>query len=301
MSAVQSQSRSAPEACQACDQQNWEFAFRKSTADFWRCKGCGFVRQFPLPTDEELHEHYKQIHETGICSLYLKNEEMRKRIFDHWWSLLESAMPKGQKGKLLDVGCSSGIQMEVAQAHGWDVYGVEPTQESAQRAKKRFGARIFEGFLHDAKYPDNHFDCAILFDVFEHLPNPGPIFDEVFRVLKPGGWIAITTADTGTMIGKGLGKNWFLYIPHEHLFYCNRENMTLFLKRRGFAVRRIRRAVKQMSLDYAIGALRFLGPGLHTLLKAPLALLPKKLKESYMPLYGGEMLVMAQKSDSKAP
>ena len=47
---------------------------------------------------------------------------------------MESVPNFPRQGKLLDVGCSSGVHLEVAQKRGWDVYGVEPTEEAAGRA-----------------------------------------------------------------------------------------------------------------------------------------------------------------------
>jgi SAM-dependent methyltransferase len=36
-------------------------------------------------------------------------------------------------------------------------------------------------------FPDNNFDYIITTDVFEHIPEPYTAFQEVYRVLKPGG------------------------------------------------------------------------------------------------------------------
>lgn len=36
-------------------------------------------------------------------------------------------------------------------------------------------------------FPDGSFDLAYSFSVFEHLPDPGKVLDEIIRVLRPGG------------------------------------------------------------------------------------------------------------------
>ena len=284
------------EVCLACGNRRWRWAFQKSSVDFWRCGECGLVRQFPLPTVAQLEQHYKEIHESGICSVYLQYEWMRTGIFEHWWSVLESVPHFPTSGRLLDVGCSSGTLMEVAARRGWQVFGVEPTEEAAQRARKKHGSRVFHGFLRDAPLEAETFDLVAFFDVFEHLPNPEEVFAEASRVLKAGGWIAVTTANTRSLMARLLRERWVLYIPNEHLFYANGPAITRFLARYGVEVRMIRRAVKYMPLEYAVSVLRFLGPEFHRVLRHPLRWLPRAVREYPLPLYGGEMLVIAQKT-----
>ena len=43
-------------------------------------------------------------------------------------------------------------------------------------------------------FPDDSFDLAIFSEVIEHLPNsPKPLLAEMYRVLRKGGWIILTT------------------------------------------------------------------------------------------------------------
>ncbi len=54
----------------------------------------------------------------------------------------------------------------------------------------------------DLLFKDNYFDCAVSFNAFEHIPNPGLALKEIIRVLKPNGFAYITfdpiwTCDTG--------------------------------------------------------------------------------------------------------
>ncbi|MDQ3239721.1 MAG: class I SAM-dependent methyltransferase, partial [bacterium] len=51
---------------------------------------------------------------------------------------------------------------------------------------------ILEGSVHDMSFPSNTFDKIILTEVLEHVPLENKALDELYRVLKPGGLIAIT-------------------------------------------------------------------------------------------------------------
>lgn len=43
--------------------------------------------------------------------------------------------------------------------------------------------------IHDLKFDDNTFDAIVCVDVLEHVPYPQKAVDEMYRVLKPGGYI----------------------------------------------------------------------------------------------------------------
>jgi SAM-dependent methyltransferase len=46
--------------------------------------------------------------------------------------------------------------------------------------------------LQHQTFPDNTFDLFVSLDVFEHVPDPGLAFGEIWRTLKPGGMLICT-------------------------------------------------------------------------------------------------------------
>jgi SAM-dependent methyltransferase len=91
------------------------------------------------------------------------------------------------QGRILDVGCSTGIFLSGLQRHGWECYGVEPDLKAAEYARKRFGVEVFHGYLEDAGFPDNYFDVVTMIDVLEHVYDPMSTLREVNRIVKLDG------------------------------------------------------------------------------------------------------------------
>jgi len=103
----------------------------------------------------------------------------------------ELALP----GRLLDVGCSFGYMIEVAQARGWQVAGVEISKKVFDKyvGDKARTLNIFNGRLEDAAFESNSFDVVTMFDLIEHLADPSETLNEATRILRPSGLMVIET------------------------------------------------------------------------------------------------------------
>jgi SAM-dependent methyltransferase len=95
-------------------------------------------------------------------------------------------------GRLLDVGCGKGRWLRYIRDHsGFEVEGVEPSEEAADYARSERGLEVRTGDLVSAGYPDGWFDVVSLRNVFEHVAEPRPLAGEIGRILKPGGVCAV--------------------------------------------------------------------------------------------------------------
>jgi dolichol-phosphate mannosyltransferase len=142
-------------------------------------------------------------------------------------------------GKALDIGCgSSRILLDLQDAVGLDI------QIGKIRYLRRHQVRGLVGSIFALPFPDESFDCVICSEVIEHLPSDPVIFQEMARLLKPGGRLIIGTPDYG-------GLAWpffeFLYArlapggyANEHITHYTRRSLEEVLHRHGFRCQEVR-------------------------------------------------------------
>lgn len=91
---------------------------------------------------------------------------------------------------VLSVGSSAGIIDDYLADHFHSVVGIDIDEPAIEHARKKFQKANLSFQVGDAlnlEFPDNSFEVVICSQVYEHVPNPQKMLDELFRVLVPGG------------------------------------------------------------------------------------------------------------------
>lgn len=127
---------------------------------------------------------------------------------------------KSRKGKLLDVCCGRGEHIEIFNGLGFDAYGVDMDSIAKDKGLK---VKIANIDVEDIPYPDNYFDFIMMKSAIEHIRNIYHLIENLYRVLKPGGKIVITTCDW-----KALHKIFYLDADHKSPFMkCSLHDLLL--------------------------------------------------------------------------
>lgn len=110
-----------------------------------------------------------------------------------WVSLFQDKLGRGIK-KILDIGAGTGFLSLILAEMGYDVVGVDISEEMLESAKKKAAERGLESKvefkLGDAEalpFKRGSFDAIVNRAVLWTLPNPKKALIEWKRVLKPGG------------------------------------------------------------------------------------------------------------------
>jgi len=109
---------------------------------------------------------------------------------------------EGIQGRLLDVGCSSGLFLELARRASWEPHGVEVSERAVEASRENFSLQVFRGTLEEARFESGHFDAVTLWDVVEHFDDPRAALAEVARITRPGGVLVLCTPNCASLFHK---------------------------------------------------------------------------------------------------
>jgi ubiquinone/menaquinone biosynthesis C-methylase UbiE len=138
---------------------------------------------------KKIQEHYDTVADTYDHHY----DKPRGRCYHtHISSSIMSALPKG--GKLLDIGCGTGLFVERYLDSGGSAIGIDISSKMIEKARYRCTACDYAiGTGERIPFCDNTFDAVSSLLVFSYIKDPETMLNEAYRVLKPGGKIAICT------------------------------------------------------------------------------------------------------------
>lgn len=199
-----------------------------------RCTACDTLHVSPIPSDELLRAHYQdpQYFDGHAKQGYRDYTEMRKALAPHFGRRLRTIDNHlSSRGRLLDFGCAAGYFLEMARDGGWQIAGVELSQEMARSASQVLGISIASSL--DA-LPAQGFDAITLWEVVEHLPQPVAELRRLRERLRPGGLMMLSTPNTGHWQAVREPEAWPGYRPPSHLVFFTRCTLEDALRRSGF-------------------------------------------------------------------
>ena len=141
-------------------------------------------------------------------------QEMRRLFFSR------IDIPEG--GRALEMGSGAGhVIADLLQSTALDeAVGIDPSPVFVARANELFGNVPNLSFVEDdaraLALPDRTFDLVLFYTSLCHIPRPDEALAEAFRVLKPGGQVAIFDGDYVAST-TALGPNDPLQTCVEHL------------------------------------------------------------------------------------
>jgi SAM-dependent methyltransferase len=207
--------------CNLCGSDRAETFRHRQGMRVVRCLQCGLVYVNPRLTADRLAAHYNS-DQSSRTQYYLDVECADRRTFAGLLDLASRHVPP--PGTLLDVGPNIGTCLALARQRGWDAHGIEINAAAAAYCRQR-GLSVRTGILDANTYPRSSFDVVLMGDVIEHLPDPRATMRVVYRILKPGGVVLISTPDVAGWAGRLLQIK-----PEEHVYYFAPATMRALLQ-----------------------------------------------------------------------
>lgn len=199
-------------SCPMCGSENVIFEAEVEGYNFEHCLDCELVFSPQITSDylSKLYsEGFRGPEDGGPKRGWTKNVEFLDPAFKR--------LPQSRGLKILDFGTGQNLVPDVLRRRGHRVIGVDiapPLRPHPDR---------LTGDILDLGLQKEQFDLVFSFQVFEHLPQPRPILEELLSLLKPGGLLLIhTDMETPERDEEGF-QNWWYAAPPDHCtFYRNR-------------------------------------------------------------------------------
>jgi ubiquinone/menaquinone biosynthesis C-methylase UbiE len=99
---------------------------------------------------------------------------------------------------VLDIACGEGYGSNLLSKYAREVTGIDTDSKTISHASKKYSKnnlKFIQGKVEDIPVADSSFDVVVSFETLEHTYEHKKIFQQIKRVLKPGGLLIISTPE----------------------------------------------------------------------------------------------------------
>jgi SAM-dependent methyltransferase len=220
-----------------------------------QCDACSQVYLHPLPGPEEIRTLFESLYTSGDGSVpelkdyygFCFDDEPGNPLvqqYELWLDEIEKVRPPG---RVLDVGCGTGLFLAVARRRGWQPFGVDESLEATRHARTHFGLDVWVGEFGSFAENGERFDLVTGWDVIEHARDPVDLLRSARRCLAPDGLVSLSTPNQRSILELIAGPLYRLsggrikaplekYYIEQHFLYFTPDTFRSCLERAGLAI-----------------------------------------------------------------
>jgi 2-polyprenyl-3-methyl-5-hydroxy-6-metoxy-1,4-benzoquinol methylase len=270
-------------ACDLCGETDHEPLFVKEGFRHVRCRNCGMVFVNP-----RLAAHASLQVETGTGTMgedRLSRSQVRRLRKE-----LAAVAEFRRLNRILEVGAGRGWFIAEAADLGWETWAVEINRLAIQYLESRNVRRILPQPAENFDAPAAFFDMVRIWDVIEHLESPRACISNIFRVLREGGLLRLSTTNFASLSRWVNGPDWVYLNGADHIFLFEPATIIRLLTEAGFSNVRVR--TRSFNLRRKLYHPERELPAASALLRPLRKLIDEAIK---ITLYGHQMIVTAVK------
>lgn len=218
-----------------------DFTVSHSKFNIQKCDDCSFLFTNPRPDATHIGTYYES---QDYISHHDEATDLMSRVYtavrNYTISQKIKLINKHQStpGKLLDIGCGTGIFMQAAQNASWKVDGTEPDPGARKVAQSRVGETIYET-INAPELQTKRFDIITLWHVLEHVHLLNETITWLHEHLNDNGKLIIAVPNPESDDASRYGKFWAAYDVPRHLYHFSKNVMSKLMAKHKFKVETI--------------------------------------------------------------
>jgi 2-polyprenyl-3-methyl-5-hydroxy-6-metoxy-1,4-benzoquinol methylase len=222
--------------CCVCDNKNpadFKVLYQKEKFSVVECNKCSFTFIPPYFRKQISYENYKDENVANAVrngNNFVKIERHKLR-----YDLIKKYKPSGS---LFDLGAGWGHFMLTGQMLGYDVYGIEISEQPYLYSKNDLKLPVDHIDFFDMK-EDKKFDIVTMWDVLEHIDKADDVIAKCARITAKDGYIVIQVPQIDSYFAKKHKDNWKM-MGLDHVNYFGKKTITQLLKKHGYEVKTIK-------------------------------------------------------------
>lgn len=207
------------------------------------CGACQVVFASEAPSSKSINEAY---HRTTYDSA--TEASLAASAYESALTPFLKNLPH-HKG-LLEIGAGTGAFIERLVAYGFSPsIGIEPSTAAIQAASPVARRSLTEGVFEESAFEAASFSLICCFMTLEHVYEPGEMVCACFRLLAPGGMVALATHDYKAWVNRLLGRRSPI-IDIEHLQLFSQGSLRRLLVQAGFVGIEVHSLINTYHLSY---------------------------------------------------
>ncbi|MGC8605251.1 MAG: class I SAM-dependent methyltransferase, partial [Desulfomonilaceae bacterium] len=196
--------------CDLCGSENYETLFEKEGFRHVRCMKCALVYVNPRL---KFHTDFQTVSGTGSMGEdYISGAQIHRICKE-----LATLGNYRKLNRILEVGAGKGWFLSVARLVGWDTWAVEINIDAIQSLKQKGIKNIITSSAEDFDLSAESFDVVRIWDVIEHLESPKSLMEKVFKALRVGGMLRLSTTNYNSLSRIVNGPDWVYLNGSDHI------------------------------------------------------------------------------------